>query len=139
MKSLMDGGTSESERPAPAVTVCRPTSAAEARVIVSEFAEGLNPPVTARTAQNLLIVVSELVTNAFRHAGALCELRLSAAAHTVRAAVEDPSDTLPQGRAPDWSGAAGGFGWLMIQRLARTLTVVSEPGSGKTIMVTLAR
>jgi two-component sensor histidine kinase len=123
----------------PATTVFRPSSAAEARVAVSEFTATLNPPLAVRTAQNLTLVVSELAANALRHAGALRELRLSAAANTLRVAVDDPNGTPPQGRAPDWSGARGGFGWLMIQRLARSLAVIRHPGDGKTILVTLAR
>ncbi|MFF7154335.1 ATP-binding protein [Streptomyces sp. NPDC008139] len=114
-------------------------SAAEARVAASEFADTLHPPLAVRTLQNLTLVVSELAANALRHAGAVRELRLSAAANTLRVAIDDPSDTPPQGRAPDWNGARGGFGWMMIQRLADSLAVTRRPGGGKTVLVTLAR
>lgn len=122
-----------------ATTVSRPTSAAEARAAAAEFADTLNPPLAVRTLQNLILVVSELTANALRHAGAVRELRLSAVANTVRVAVDDPSDIPPQGRAPDWSGAAGGFGWPMVQELARSLAVIRRLNGGKTVLVTLAR
>jgi two-component sensor histidine kinase len=135
----LEGGSPAATPVVSAMTASRPLSAAEARLAVSEFTDTLNPPLAVRTVQNLMLVVSELAANAFRHAGALRELRLSAAATIVRVAVDDPSGTPPQGRAPDWNGARGGFGWLMIQRLARSLAVIRHPGDGKTILVTLAR
>jgi anti-sigma regulatory factor (Ser/Thr protein kinase) len=83
--------------------------------------------------------VSELVTNALRHAGGVSALRLAAGPRTLRVTVEDPSGDRPQQRRPDLTGRSGGFGWPMIQSLADTVTVLSAPDGGKAVLATLGR
>jgi anti-sigma regulatory factor (Ser/Thr protein kinase) len=66
-------------------------------------------------------------------------LHLSADRRDIHVTVDDPSPAHPQDRSPDLSGGAGGIGWPMIRRLARTLTVHTQPGGGKSIHATLPR
>lgn len=98
----------------------------------------------ARTAReedvvDLLLVVSELVSNALRHGDGLAGFEATATADGVRLAVHDHSDVVPD--AVHGSGAfplAGhgqGYGWPIIVRLARDIVVERRPGGGKTISV----
>ncbi|MEI7032275.1 ATP-binding protein [Streptomyces pratensis] len=119
--------------------VCRPEKAADAREAVSSFVEQLHPAPATHVVQNLLLLVTELVTNAVRHAGAVTALRLTADRTDVHVEVTDPSPVLPQDRAPDLTGRSGGFGWPMVQRLSREVRVHEAPGGGKVILATVAR
>lgn len=117
----------------------RPAFAAEAREAVREFLAALSPALAASEAQSLLLLVSELVTNALRHAGAVSALWLRADAERVTIGVEDASPEFPRERAPDLSGSAGGFGWPMVRRMTESLTVRHLPGGGKAVVATLTR
>ncbi len=123
----------------PAQRVCQPDSAADARDFVRAFVALLRPAPPAGTIQNLLLLVSELVANALRHAGAVTALHLRADRERIEVLVEDPSSAHPQERRPDLSGSNGGFGWPMVHSLA--LDIVILPGScgGKTVQAALAR
>ncbi|WP_406142487.1 ATP-binding protein [Streptomyces sp. NBC_01089] len=119
--------------------VCRPRLAADAREAVFRFLAGLHPAPPAHLSQNLVLLVSELVTNALRHAGGVTVMRLSADRRSVEVAVVDPSPAHPQDRTPDLTGCTGGFGWPMVQRLARTVAVRNEADGGKAVCATLLR
>ncbi len=68
------------------------TSVARARERARDFLEGLAPPtVAAEDADTVVLVVSELVTNAVRHAGGACTLGLTARPDSIEVAVDDPS------------------------------------------------
>ena len=88
-----------------------------ARVLARElFADQLD----GRRCNDLLILVTELVTNAVRHAGLgpqdAIELRLAAAAGVIRAEVRDPGPGfVPVEREP---GPAGGFGLVLLRTLS---------------------
>jgi anti-sigma regulatory factor (Ser/Thr protein kinase) len=116
---------------------CRPRLAAEARDAASAFLAGLDPAPPAHTAQTVLLLVSELVTNALRHAGEVRALRLGAGPRALRVTVEDPSGDRPRLRRPDLTGRSGGFGWHMIQNLADTVAVLPVPDGGKAVRVTV--
>ncbi|MFD8569704.1 ATP-binding protein [Streptomyces sp. NPDC057694] len=73
-------------------------------------------------ADAVLLVVSELVTNAARHTGALARLRLRSDAGGLAVEVEDADPRAPVPRTPDLGGG-GGFGWHMVERLAEQLSV----------------
>ncbi|MER7760959.1 ATP-binding protein [Streptomyces sp. NPDC097619] len=75
-------------------------------------------------------VVTELVSNADRHAGGVTGFSVVPRPGVVLIAVSDASPRLPQQRP--WAPAEpGGFGWLLINRLART--DVHHTPHGKTI------
>jgi anti-sigma regulatory factor (Ser/Thr protein kinase) len=118
---------------------CRPELAAEAREVTYGFLAGLSPAPSARTSQNLVLLVSELVTNALRHAGEVTSLQLCADRRSLHIAVHDPNPAPPRDRTPDLTGRTGGFGWPMIRRLAEKVAVRPRPGGGKTILAVLAR
>ncbi|MFK0101815.1 ATP-binding protein [Streptomyces sp. NPDC091040] len=120
-------------------TVPPPAKAAEARAVAAAFAESLDPPPSATAVQDLLLLVSELVTNAVRHAGSVSALAFGADATSLYVRVADPSPDRPQQRVPDLTGAAGGFGWPLVQRLARKVTIRNHPGQGKVILAALPR
>ncbi|MFJ5048260.1 ATP-binding protein [Streptomyces sp. NPDC088719] len=119
-------------RPAPTV--------ADARESARSFLEGLREPAVApEAAGTVVLVVSELVTNALRHGGGTYTLRLSAHPGLIEVSVDDPSPRAPRTRTPDLTGATGGFGWRMVTRLARTTAVIHRPSGGKTVSAFLAR
>ncbi|MGW7194590.1 ATP-binding protein [Streptomyces chryseus] len=113
--------------------------ARRARDITRAFTAGLDPAASPDVADTLVLVVSELVTNALRHGGGRYTLELSAGPDTVSASVSDPSPTAPREVAPDLNGGSGGFGWHMVRRLTDSVTVAAGPGTGKTISAAMAR
>ncbi|CAM5263466.1 hypothetical protein STENM36S_07193 [Streptomyces tendae] len=116
-----------------------PCGIAHARDVARAFVDGLDPAPAAESAQTLVLVVSELTTNALRHGGGRYTLELTATADTLNAAVSDPDPTPPRERTPDLNGGTGGFGWPMVRRLTSKVTVTAVPGQGKTIHVRLPR
>lgn len=83
-----------------------------------------------------LLVTSELVTNAFRHGGGLVDFSASVGPDGLRLVVADASSAVPT-PLPRLPGAArpGGFGWPLVRRLARSVSVAATPQGGKRIEV----
>lgn len=115
------------------------TSVAGARDSAREFLEGLVPAVAPETADTVVLVVSELATNALRHGGGACTLHLTARPDSIELAVHDPSPQVPRMRTPDLNGGTGGFGWPMVNRLARATSVTRQATGGKTVGALLPR
>ncbi|MEW1691866.1 ATP-binding protein [Streptomyces sp. NPDC091265] len=111
----------------------------QAREAARAFTDSLTPAPDPASADALILVVSELATNAVRHGGGRYTLTLSADPVTMTAAVSDPSPAPPRERAPDLNYGTGGFGWHMVRRLTSELTLTPGPGSGKTIHARLTR
>ncbi|MFI0817314.1 ATP-binding protein [Streptomyces sp. NPDC021098] len=135
----MNGTKIANARPT-ASTVVRgdsPGGIHRARAATRAFAKGLTPAPHSDVVDAILLVVSELATNALRHGGGRYTLELSAGPDTVTVAVSDPNPAAPRARPPDLMTGTGGFGWHMIRRLAREVTITR--GSGKTIYASLAR
>ncbi|WP_329025919.1 ATP-binding protein [Streptomyces sp. NBC_00690] len=124
---------------ADATTIRSATAVATARRNTRAFLNGLVHPVAAATADTVVLVVSELVTNAVRHGGGTCTLDLTAYPDSIEVAVHDPSPQLPRMRTPDLNGGTGGFGRHMVNHLARTTAVTRRPTGGKTISALLPR
>ncbi|MFD3548660.1 ATP-binding protein [Streptomyces sp. NPDC058655] len=125
---------------ADATTVRSTTAVAGARESARTFLEGLRrPPVAPDAADTVVLVVSELVTNALRHGGGTCTLDLTAHPDTIEVAVHDASPQPPHVRTPDLHGSSGGFGWVMVNRLARATAVTSRTCGGKTVSAVLTR
>lgn len=116
-----------------------PAKAADARAAAAAFVEALDPPPSPSAVQDLLLLASELVTNAVRHAGAVTALAFGADEKTLYVQVADPSPDRPRQRVPDMTGAAGGFGWPLVLKLARKVTVRNHMGQGKIISADVAR
>ena len=121
-------------------TVRSAASVAGARENTRAFLAGLvQPAIAAETAETVVLVVSELVTNALRHGGGSCTLDLAAHPDSIAVAVHDGSPQAPCMRTPDLNGGTGGFGWAMINHLARATAVTRQKVGGKTVSALLAR
>ncbi|MEV6959986.1 ATP-binding protein [Streptomyces sp. NPDC051207] len=88
---------------------------------------------------DLLLVVSELVTNAIRHGGGLAGFEAWAVEDGLRVAVHDHSPVVPAVAYGPGSLPVGhrgsGYGWPLILRLAREIAIDRRPEGGKTITV----
>ncbi|MEU0786747.1 ATP-binding protein [Streptomyces sp. NPDC006173] len=89
-------------------------------------------------AEDVLLVVSELVTNACLHAEGPDELRISVDNKVLRIEVSDRGAGQPAPRTPHRAGRPGGHGMFIVQRLCLDWGVVRSPGvSGKTVWAEL--
>jgi anti-sigma regulatory factor (Ser/Thr protein kinase) len=114
------------------------TSVAGARGNARDFLAGLVPAIAAEAADTVVLVVSELVTNALRHGGGTYALELTAHPESIEVTVRDRSSQTPRMRTADLTDGTGGFGWPMVNHLARATAVHREAG-GKTVSAFLAR
>ncbi|WP_329457543.1 ATP-binding protein [Streptomyces sp. NBC_01497] len=90
-------------------------------------------------AEDVLLVVSELVTNACLHAEGPERLRVSTAAKVLRLEVTDRGAGQPAPRTPHQAGRPGGHGMFIVQRLCLDWGVLRTPGTeGKTVWAELA-
>lgn len=101
------------------------------------FLRGCTPHLDPRTAQDLQLMVAELVTNAVRHAPGPLTLTLSCEGH-FKVTVTDTSTAAPAPRQPALEGG-GGFGWHLIATLADQVKVHLAPPHGKTISAVITR
>ncbi|MBE4739998.1 MULTISPECIES: ATP-binding protein [Streptomyces] len=105
------------------------------------YAWGWLPAATAdqrAAAEDVLLVVSELVTNACLHAGGPAELRIGCDNKVLRIEVADRGTGSPAPRTPHRAGRPGGHGMFIVQRLCLDWGVVRAPGeSGKTVWAEL--
>ncbi|MGV9879072.1 ATP-binding protein [Streptomyces sp. NPDC003006] len=89
-------------------------------------------------AEDVLLVVSELVTNACLHAEGPDELWLSCDGEVLRIEVSDRGAGQPAPRTPHRAGRPGGHGMFIVQRLCLDWGVVRTPGgTGKTVWAEL--
>ncbi|MFJ8083166.1 anti-sigma regulatory factor (Ser/Thr protein kinase) [Streptomyces sp. SAI-170] len=119
------------------------TSAAAARqyvqTLVREQWRGPSGPAGEESVIDLLLVVSELVSNAIRHGGGLARFEVTLVPEGVRLGVHDHSDVVPaaafgRGTFPR-PRENGGYGWPLILRLAREVGVQRRREGGKAISV----
>ncbi|WP_276147125.1 ATP-binding protein [Streptomyces sporangiiformans] len=111
-----------------------PQTGERARHVTLGFLSALAPAGGADT-DAVLLVVSELVTNAVRHAGGVTALRLVDGPGTVTVSVEDASAVAPQPRHTS-AAEPGGFGWHLVQELSADVQVRIRP-EGKTVSAVL--
>jgi anti-sigma regulatory factor (Ser/Thr protein kinase) len=89
-------------------------------------------------AEDVLLVVSELVTNACLHAEGPERLVVLRTPRTLRLEVTDRGAGQPAPRTPHRSGRPGGHGMFIVQRLCLDWGVVRTPGvTGKTVWAEL--
>ncbi|MFI9121698.1 ATP-binding protein [Streptomyces bikiniensis] len=85
-------------------------------------------------AEDVLLVVSELVTNACLHADGPESLRVLRLAKVLRLEVTDRGAGQPAPRTPHRAGRPGGHGMFIVQRLCRDWGIDRTPGApGKTV------
>ncbi|MFF7738019.1 MULTISPECIES: ATP-binding protein [unclassified Streptomyces] len=89
-------------------------------------------------AEDVLLVVSELVTNACLHAEGPDQLLITCDNKVIRVEVTDRGTGQPAPRTPHRAGRPGGHGMFIVQRLCLDWGVVRAPGvSGKTVWAEL--
>ncbi|MFF4254486.1 ATP-binding protein [Streptomyces sp. NPDC001663] len=105
------------------------------------YAWGWLPAATAdqrAAAEDVLLVVSELVTNACLHAEGPDELWIACDRKVIRIEVSDKGSGQPAPRTPHRAGRPGGHGMFIVQRLCLDWGVVRTPGTaGKTVWAEL--
>ncbi|MFG2588826.1 ATP-binding protein [Streptomyces sp. NPDC048438] len=85
-----------------------------------------------------LLVTSELVTNAVRHGGGLTGFTTEITDEGLLLTVSDASTRPPVTAERDPSAASvGGYGWLLVRRLAKRVSVTYLP-DGKHIVALIA-
>lgn len=113
----------------------RPGSVRAAREGTRRFLRDLahdGPGLREETQQDAVLVVSELVSNACRHAPGRCRLTVAVGERTVDIAVEDTSHLPPTPRTPDPTG----YGLRVVTALARSFQV-EHTRSGKIVYATV--
>ncbi|MFF5523123.1 ATP-binding protein [Streptomyces coeruleorubidus] len=88
-------------------------------------------PQSGDAVDAVLLVVSELFTNAVQHAGGVTGFRMEAGPGTVTVRVEDAS-TIPPRPLPLDATRPGGFGWHVLQQLSMEARV-DVHAAGKTV------
>ncbi|WP_395572975.1 ATP-binding protein [Streptomyces sp. BK79] len=105
------------------------------------YAWGWLPSATAdqrAAAEDVLLVVSELVTNACLHAEGPEELWITCEKKVIRLEVSDRGTGQPAPRTPHRAGRPGGHGMFIVQRLCLDWGVVRTPGvAGKRVWAEL--
>ncbi|MEV5978327.1 ATP-binding protein [Streptomyces sp. NPDC052114] len=122
-----------------------PASAGRARKLTSAFLArahrhtGAGPvaEVDSERADDAMLVVSELVSNAVRHAHGACRLRVAVAGDRVTVEVYDASPVRPRLLAASGEREHG-RGLAMVHQLAHRLEVVGTRRGGKTVRAVLA-
>ncbi|MGV9697642.1 ATP-binding protein [Streptomyces sp. NPDC003470] len=135
-----DGTTTPGSATAPGGAPARAdvTTAADARAyaesVVRARWDGGGRGVRDEDVVDLLLVVSELVTNAIRHGGGLAGFDARTTGEGVWIAVHDNSRVIPPVvHAFPTRHHGSGYGWPLVARLARDIAVELRPGGGKTI------
>ncbi|MFC7896242.1 ATP-binding protein [Streptomyces sp. NPDC057381] len=115
------------------------TSAATARAYAESVARaqwGAGRGVREEDVVDLLLVVSELVTNAIRHGEGLAGFEARPTDDGMWIAVHDHSEVVPRAAYSFPTRHRGsGYGWPLVARLARDIAVDRRPAGGKTISV----
>ncbi|MEU7566430.1 ATP-binding protein [Streptomyces fradiae] len=126
---------------APAVDASVP----RARHAVRDLLKHQGVPVAGDAVQGLLLIVSELVTNAVRHAALLSPrvaVEVAVGAEWVRVAVEDDHPYRPKALETDY-GQTGGRGLLLVREITAAAGGVCDiertAAGGKIIWAALPR
>jgi anti-sigma regulatory factor (Ser/Thr protein kinase) len=110
-----------------------PRHVAQARRFVREHA----PPLPEDTIDALLLLTSELVTNAVLHARTPIELGITVAEHSLLVTVHD--EDLSRHEQRPYDGREGGWGLGLVTALATRSDLTVFPGEGKTAWFILPR
>lgn len=113
-----------------------PTTAAQARAMTMDFMVSVGHD-DEKHREAVLLVVSELVTNALRHGRGVTGFRLSHHNKGLTVAVRDAGDRPPRTLPLD-PGRPGGFGMHLVRNLTGGVEVEWRPG-GKSVRATVPR
>ena len=87
----------------------------------------------------VVLVLSELLANAVRHADGWWRLRVTGDDTRLVIEVRDRSQQQPRLLTPDLDNATGGLGMHIVTKLANGLQVEHAPGAGKVVRATWLR
>ena len=110
-----------------------PRLVGSARAFVREHA----PPLEPDTTDVLLLLTSELVTNAVLHARTSIEVGITVADHSVVVTVHD--EDLTRSEQQPYDGREGGWGLALVRELSAASSLEMHPGDGKTAWFRLPR
>lgn len=112
---------------------CGPGGPAQARRAVAECTSRLG---LEEAGEDVLLLVSEMVTNAVRHGAPPVRLEVTADDDRVRVAVDDGDPRPPSARAVD-TDAEGGRGMVLVDLLSQEHGVLPQP-PGKSVWASVA-
>ncbi|MEY9996811.1 anti-sigma regulatory factor (Ser/Thr protein kinase) [Streptomyces sp. V4I8] len=132
-------GDSRTARPRPVPITSASTARSYVRSVVEEHGHSPSGPAGERAVMDLMLVVSEVVTNAIRHGGGLAGFEVDLLPKGVRLRVHDYSDAVPSaaygpGTLPH-THEGSGYGWPLIIRLSREIHIERRRTGGKTVTV----
>ncbi len=110
-----------------------PRLVGQARAFVREHA----PPLPDDTADVLLLLTSELVTNAVLHARTSIEVGITVGQSSVLVTVHD--EDLARAEQLPYAEREGGWGLGLVRELAEASAMERHPGDGKTAWFRLPR
>lgn len=110
-----------------------PRLVSSARSFVRDHA----PPLPDDTAEALVLLTSELVTNAVLHARTAIEVGITVAAQSVVVTVHDEDLARPEQQP--YPRREGGWGLGLVRELAQASDMSLHPGDGKTAWFRLSR
>ncbi|MFE7311741.1 ATP-binding protein [Streptomyces sp. NPDC057555] len=113
-----------------------PATSAAARDRVHDLLRAHHPHVDETVVADALLVTSELVTNALRHAGGVTGFAARVTSGRLVVTVEDASTLRPFVPTDFQDGRIGGYGWSLIRRLATSVAITTTP-TGKSIHAAL--
>jgi anti-sigma regulatory factor (Ser/Thr protein kinase) len=107
-------------------------AASQARALLSAHCSARHPQLDRGSWHTALLLVSELVTNAVRHARGPLFLEVIDTADRFRVNVSDRSASMPVRQTADlWSEA--GRGLMLVEVMSTTWGVTKHPGDGKSV------
>ncbi|MET9926926.1 MULTISPECIES: ATP-binding protein [unclassified Streptomyces] len=118
-----------------------PRTAGEARDVVTrllaaEFDELSDEILSNVVVADALLVTSEIVTNALRHGGGLTGFSARITDSGLHLVVDDADPRHPVLQdPPPGSVGKGGYGWSLVHRLTRQLSVISHEGGKRIVAV----
>ena len=102
-----------------------------------DFVRDHAPPLSDDAREVLMLLTSELVTNAVLHARTEIELGITVADRSVLVTVHDEDLARPEQRPYD--GREGGWGLGLVTALSASSSMTHHPGEGKTAWFVLPR
>ncbi|MTD57216.1 ATPase [Amycolatopsis sp. RM579] len=105
-------------------------------VAVRQWAARVLPVSEPDLITDVQLVATELVTNAFDHAGGAVRVRLGYEPGRMVVEVDDPSDEPPR-RSAAGPRALRGRGLMLVEGIATAWGTRTRPGGGKTVWATL--